>query len=159
TIAVASQDDAHTGSFGNARIRVVDVATGTARVVGTGFGENPAFAPDGRSVLASRNRGPVPYFSSHGLVRIDLTSVAERWVTEQLDLNFYGGTWLPDGRVLVATERGTTMGAWIIDSAGRPTPIELAEIQPAGIVRSASGAIAFAGTTPTSPPEIYFAAN
>jgi dipeptidyl aminopeptidase/acylaminoacyl peptidase len=49
------------------------------------------------------------------------------------------------------------VGGWILDDGGHPAPIDLGGIQPSGISRSATGAIAFAGLTPTTGPEIYFA--
>ncbi|MEO8450628.1 MAG: hypothetical protein ABI647_12590, partial [Gemmatimonadota bacterium] len=94
--------------------------TGDAKKIGTGFGVGPAFAPDGRSVLMSRPRGPVSYVNSHGLVATDLATGQERWVTSAVDRNFYGGAWLDtaEGSVIAATDDGTTVSAWVFARDG-----------------------------------------
>lgn len=156
SIAVASQPTPHSGAEGQAVIRVIDVATGTARVVGKGFGTSPEFSPDSRSVLASRPRGTAPWFSSHGLVAIDVASGQERWITERVDRAFWNGHWLADGRVVTTAADAAVTKAWIFGTDGVPTPVDLGGTQTDEISRLADGAMAWAGSTPARAAEIYY---
>ncbi len=155
-IAVAAREDAHTGGF-PVRIRVVDVATGTTRVLSSGFATAPAFSPDGRSVLMSRPRGAQPIFTSPGLVAVDLTSGKERPVSAAVDRAFWEGGWVPGtDTVIGVADDGTGTGAWLFAGDGPATRLPLGELQPVGGISSArGGAMAFAASAPNRAAEVY----
>ena len=155
-IVVAIREDAHSGGFPE-RIRLVDVATGTTRVLGSGFATNPVFSPDGRSVLISKPRGAQPIFTSNGLAAVDLATGNERLVSEQVDRNFWQGRWVPGSGTVIATAAdGTAQHAWLFAADGKATRLELGEVEPIeGISASKTGVMAFAGATSAHPAEVY----
>lgn len=155
SIAVVGRDDAHSGGF-PVSIRVVDVATGTFRVIGRGAAIQPVFSPDGRSLLISRARGSQHEWSSHSLIAIDLASGAERDVTKGVDRSFWGGMWVPGSNtVLAMADDGTTEGAWLFNLDGSARKLPLGDAEPTAITVAANGRIAFAALG-QQPQEIYY---
>lgn len=159
-IAVASQETAHSGASFHAVIRIVDLATGEVRPIASGFAVNPLFSPDGQKVVFSHPRGQAPFFSSNGLLAVDLRSGQERWLTSRVDRNFTSGAWLPGGSLLASAPDGTGRGAWSFGPDGSARRLNWGELEPITEVSVANGGgVAFAATAPGAPAEVYYAAS
>jgi Tol biopolymer transport system component len=103
-------------------IAVLDAMTGAELLTYTSTGGEPlqpAWTPDGRSLIASQTSG-----ASFGLVRIDLASQGGRLITHDAAHNFFHPQVSPDGRLIAAIRttsvRATTGDLWVmrIDGSG-----------------------------------------
>jgi len=160
-IAVAAQDDPHSGNFHRSMIRVVDLAGGTSRVVTSGFGMGPAFSPKEDVIAFSRPRSQAPWFSSHAIWVVRVADGVERLLTSGLDRTFYGGTWTPDGQaLLLSADDGTRESLWIQPLDGPPRRLQLGELRLLdGPTVCGGGALAFVAAEPQRPAELYYLAS
>jgi dipeptidyl aminopeptidase/acylaminoacyl peptidase len=132
----------------------VDAAGGPSRTLVTAEGSaNPKYATDG-SVLAfvrprggDQNNGNAVYVVNRGKVS-DFTAAMAR------NINDYA--WLPHGRLLLAGDEGTHSVLWTQPSTGAAKKLDLGAVEAsADMSVSRTGAIAFIGSTPAHPGELY----
>ncbi len=104
--------------------------TGTARnlTVRPGYDNQPAFAPDGRSIFYTSERG-----GQTDIYRVDLGSGQSTRVTDTPESE-YSTTFMPDGRHLsmVRVERDSTQRLWSFTLDGKPVAPVLEQIKPVG---------------------------
>ena len=82
-------------------------------------------------------------------------------ITQEIDRNFFRALWMPDGKAIVTgANDGATAGLWLQPLQGKATRLDLGDVTPntgfwldANV--GAQGQIAFAGTEPHRPTEIY----
>ena len=162
-LAFAKVPTPHSGDFWQSSVQVMDVATGaiTALAGGTRTEGFPLFSPDGAHVAYwySRN-GDAAY--GRDLFVVPATGGTPRNVTATLDRNLARTFWNADGRsFLVAANDEHRVSFWEQSLDGSSArKLDLGGVSPnssfwADMSYRGSGAIAFVGTTPTRPAELY----
>jgi dipeptidyl aminopeptidase/acylaminoacyl peptidase len=162
-IAFTQQATAFEGDGDLTVVAVLDVASGKIRQLTShgkyeGFGE---FSPDGKSIAywypdngdeAAVN--DIFVAPSNGGNGSDETSA-------EIDTNVQRAMWLPNGDLLVSGHKGTDAALWVKPLNGPAKRLELGAVQPVQAFWldasvSKTGAIAFAGSEPTQPVELYY---
>src|SRR5271170_4881587 len=163
-ICFTRQADPHFGEFDKSVVQILDVDSGqirqlTKRTSFEGFG---LFSPDGSRIayLFPRdgdfiNEDEIFVTSSLGGEGTD--------VTHALDRNVVRAIWMPDGKSLfLGGHDGTRTAIWIQPLEGDARKIDLGEANPSGdlvwmdAAVGKDGSIAFTGSTPTQPSELYY---
>jgi dipeptidyl aminopeptidase/acylaminoacyl peptidase len=165
-ICFTRQADPHFGDSDQTVVEVLDVGSGqirqlTKRTSFEGFG---LFSPDGSKIAYWFPRDG----DQNNENEIFVTSSASGEgtdVTRALDRNVQRAIWMPDGKSLFLTGNdGTRTPIWIqsLDGAARKIDVGDANTSWSSWVDVAigkDGSIAFAGTTPTQPTELYYLAS
>lgn len=113
----------------------------------------PDFAPTGEHYAYLRPRGGD---QNNGMAVYVGQAGQDRDVTAALARNFTSYTWLPDGGLLLTGHLGTDAVMWRQPLDGKAQQLELGQVQVVGKPSvSRAGAVAFVGTTPTHPGELY----
>jgi dipeptidyl aminopeptidase/acylaminoacyl peptidase len=166
SIAIVKVASPHSGDSGERALHVLDVATGAIRAVtGKRAGEGyPSFSPDGKELAYWYPRDGAP----RNVNEIHLAPAAGgegRSLTRALDRNAARSIWMPDGTsLLVGANDGTSVSLWIQPLSGAARKIALDKITPASafwvdVSVAPTGAIAFAGSEPQRPSELYYLAS
>ncbi|MBV8299630.1 MAG: S9 family peptidase [Candidatus Eremiobacteraeota bacterium] len=143
------------------RAMAIDVATRTVRPLSPHRTAETlvGFAPhtDAIAYLYQRNGDPA---SSQRLYVADPTRPSAA-SAESPDLNVIGASWLSDGALLFAANRGLTQTLFVVGAAGAPRALSLGAFEPniaGGFSPSvaADGSFAFAGGKPNDPLEVVY---
>ena len=143
--------------------QVLDLATGKSEPITTHtmYASFPVPSPDGMHVAYIYPRNGVE--RSYGEIYVAAGLKGDGVdVTRGIDRDFFRAIWMPDGKtILTGANDGVTAGMWLqpIDG-GKATRLDLGDITPStGFWLDANvgrqGQIAFAGTEPHRPLEIY----
>ncbi|MFN7928804.1 MAG: S9 family peptidase [Blastocatellia bacterium] len=163
TIAFVKRVSPHYGDSRLSSVQLLDVATGAIRAL-TGRSEResqPVFSPDGSRVAYWYPRDG----QASNINEIHVTNTsggAGRGVTTALDRNVFRSMWMPDGKsFLTGGNDGTRVSLWLQPLEGTARKLDLGNINPGGsfwIDASVSndGAVAFIGTEPQRPAELYY---
>src|ERR1700694_4651369 len=153
----------HLGDTNPAAIMLLDVASGAIRKLAQHSGlENYAtFSPDGSQIAYwhpkagdGLNGTEIYVTSSHGGNGKD--------VTRRIDRDMSSVAWMPDGKTLLVTApTETSIGVWLQPLGGEPRRLDLGSVDPywdnwTDITVGKDGAIAFAGSEPKRPTELYY---
>jgi dipeptidyl aminopeptidase/acylaminoacyl peptidase len=144
------------GGRGSDGLYVVTVSDGTLKSLNL-RGTHPVYSPDGQSVailsggvsVAPAGGGPV------------------RALTQAIDRNIARGLWMPDGTSLVVGGNDTTrVSLWLqpVAEGGTARKIDLGDVSPASsffvdMNVGSTGGIAFSGSSPQRPSELYYVAS
>ncbi len=163
-IAFARVPLPQSGRFDSVSVRVLDVGTRAIRSL-TGaerFQNNPAWSPDGRSILyvcPRDGRGDLGWQSEIHLA--PATGGIGRSLTRALDRQTFGAEWMPGGNsILVAADDRAGVGLWIQPLQGPARRIETGDLVISGafgyeVTVSSRGALVFVATAATRPAELY----
>ena len=166
SIAFVHVESPHSGDRDRARIDIVDVTTGQLRAL-TGqdrLETQPSFSPDGSRVLFSHYRDG----DWNNIVQVQVAPAnggPPTTVTEGIDRNIARALWMPDGRtVLVGANDDTRVSLWQQSIGGVARKVALGDVSPnwafwVDMTVGRNGAIAFVGTSPTQPAELYYLAS
>jgi dipeptidyl aminopeptidase/acylaminoacyl peptidase len=142
--------------------QVLDLETGKSEAITThtSLAAFPVPSPDGSHLAyryprdgSERNYGD--FYVVDGL-KGDGTNA-----TQAIDRDFYRALWMPDGKAIVTgANDGATAGLWLQPLGGKATRLDLGDVTPntgfwLDVNVGAQGQIAFAGTEPHRPAEIY----
>jgi dipeptidyl aminopeptidase/acylaminoacyl peptidase len=163
TIAFTRVISPHPGDFDHAQIHLVDVATGGVRPLTArgAFEAHPVFSPDGTRIAFWRPRTP----DSNDINEIHIAPAAGgdgASATASLDRHMARGSWMPDGRsLLLGANDSTRVSLWVQPVGGAAQRLDLGDVSPASSFWvdanvGRDGAIAFVGSTPTRPAELYY---
>lgn len=153
----------HPGDFDEAQVHVVDIATAAVRAL-TGRGKfeaHPAFSPDGSRIAFWRPRPA----DTNDINEIHIAPVAGGVgvsATASIDRHMARGSWMPDGTsLLLGANDSTRVSLWVQPIGGTARPLDLGDVSPASsfwvdVTVGRDGAIAFVGSTPTRPAELYY---
>lgn len=164
-IVFTKQQDPHSGDSDLRTVQILDVASGEFRKLTShekleGFG---VFSPDGERIAywfprdASRaNENEIFVTSAAGGDGQD--------ATRAIDRNILRAIWMPDGKsLLVGGHDGAQVGLWLQPVGGTAKKLALGDVSPswsfwvdASVGRN--GEIAFSGSTPGQPSELYYMA-
>lgn len=163
TILFVKVVTAYSGDRQKCTIQMLNLADGsykplTTRIKLEGY---PKFSPDGSKI-------------SYWYKNSDVSeSINELWVTDanggegksistQLNRDLYLSTWMPDNKsFLIGGHNDNKTSMWNMDLAGKTTPINIGNVSPSwgfwmDATVSKTGAIAFTGSEPNKPLELYF---
>jgi dipeptidyl aminopeptidase/acylaminoacyl peptidase len=142
--------------------QVLDLATGRSEPITTHtmFASFPVPSPDGKHVayLYPRDGSDRNY---QDVFVVDGLQGDGRNTTHVLDRNFFRALWTPDSKAIVTGGNdGATASLWIQPIDGRASKLDLGDVTPnTGFWLDADvgpqGQIAFSGTEPHRPAEIY----
>ena len=144
-------------------LQVVNVADGTMKPLGGGNGTHPAFSPD---------KGMVAFLAGGNASVLSLTSpaadttVQPRQLTQAIDRGIARVLWMPDGKsVIVGANDDERVSLWQVTLDGQPAKkLDTGDASPSSsffvdMSISRDGAIAFTGTSPMRPAELYYMAS
>jgi dipeptidyl aminopeptidase/acylaminoacyl peptidase len=149
-------------------IELVNVATGALRKLTAHGGEEAGgqYSPDGTRLMYWYPKDGNP-IAINDLFITSASGGSGKDVTYSLDRNAIGATWMNDSRSLLVWAHDKTWGRfWIVGENGAVQPVDTGQINPGSVPSSdpamsvrSDGAIAFAGSEPDRPTELYWMAN
>ncbi|PYQ16013.1 MAG: hypothetical protein DMF80_06840 [Acidobacteria bacterium] len=164
TIAITRRESPHEKTPDIAHVALVDVATGTTRRLTTHQVDDgqPVFSPDGTRIAYWHPQAGER--SGQNAIWVAPAAGGDgREVTAAIDRNVFRSVWLPDGKsFLTGGHDGTATAYWIQPAeGGPPRRLALGEVEPTwsfwiDASVSKTGAIAFTGSTPSHPRELYY---
>src|SRR2546428_1550573 len=164
TIAITRRETPHEKTPDVAHVALVDVTTGATRRLTTHVVDDaqPVFSPDGTRIAYWHPQGGER--SGQNAIWVAAAAGGDgREVTSSIDRNVFRSAWLPDGNsFLTGGHDGTTTAFWIQPAdGGAARRLRLGDVEPywsfwidASV--APTGAIAFTGSTPSHPRELYY---
>ena len=151
------------GATDQSRVQVLDVETGQLSALGGGdaYSHQASFSPDGTRIAFAQPRDR-DFNNENEVLVLPAGGGAAADVTRALDRDILHASWMPDGRsLLVGGHDRTTVGLWIQPLDGPARRIALADVVPSWSYNvdanvGADGAIAFTGSEPGRPAELYY---
>jgi dipeptidyl aminopeptidase/acylaminoacyl peptidase len=142
--------------------QVLDLASGKSEAITTHrmYAAFPMLSPDGMHVAYVYPRDGVDRNYQDIYVVAGLKGDGEN-ITRSIDRNFFRALWTPDSKAIVtAANDGATAGMWLQPLQGKAARLDLGDVTPnTGFWLDANvgpqGQIAFTGTEPHHPAEIY----
>jgi len=167
-ICFTRQADPHFGDSDQTVVEILDIDSGQIRELTkrTSFESFGLFSPDGSKIAYwyprdgdTNNENEIFVASSAGGEGIDLTRA--------LDRNVQRAIWMPDGKsLLVSGDDATRRAIWIqpVDgsASGSTRKLDLGDANvywDFSVDVGKDGSIAFTGTTPAQPTELYYLAS
>ena len=164
TIAIERRPSAYSGDFDQNTIQLVDAETGRLRQLTTRTHNEaqPQFSPDGKHIAywypkggQTRNNTEIVVAPSEG--------GEGRSVTSTLDRHVLTATWMKDSRsLLLGAADGTRTGVWLQPIDGPARKLDFGPLVVAAgfgslsVSMSKDGRLAFVGSTPGRPNELYW---
>ena len=162
-LAFTRQEDPHSGDSDRRTAQILNVETGEARKL-TGHEEFEGFglfSPDGSQLTYWFPRDGDR--SSENEIFVTSVSGGDgQDTTRSIDRNILRAIWMPDGKsLLVGGHDGAQVALWLQPLSGAAKKLPLGEVSPSwsfwvDVAVGRSGEIAFAGSTPNQPSELYF---
>lgn len=141
----------------HSRVAVVDVASKQVTIVGEpGWGLSPAFAPKGDELAFTQGRDH-SFVTHQDAAVVSAAGAGMRDPAPGLDRDVEFLDWTPNGSLLLGATDRVTHALWLA-SGGKVRRVDLGDVQFGGGSIASNGAVAFTGSTPTSPSELYFLA-
>jgi dipeptidyl aminopeptidase/acylaminoacyl peptidase len=166
-ICFTHQADPHFGDSDQTVVEILDVGTGQIRQLTkrTAFESSGLFSPDGSKIAYwfprdgdfSNSENEIFVTSADGGEGMDLTRA--------LDRNVQSAFWMPDSKsLLLSADDGTRRAIWIQPLNGAAKKIDLGDANATwspwvDAAVGKDGSIAFTGSTPTQPSELFYLAS
>jgi len=163
-IVFTRQADPHFGELYKTVIAILDVDSGQIRQITkrTAYESFGLFSPGGSKVAYWFPRDGDTNDETELFVASSLGGEGTD-LTRALDRNVQRALWMPDGKSLVVSgDDGTRRAIWIQPIDGSARKIDLGEANvysDFSITVGKNSSIAFTGTTPTQPAELYYLAS
>jgi len=163
SILFTSQATPHFGDADQSVIMVLDVASGESRKLTRhkafeGYG---TYSPDGSRIAYWYPRDGDP--NNVNEIRVTPASGGDGTdLTLAVDRNLVRAVWMRDGKsLLLGGHDGTRTALWLMPLGGVARRLDLGDVSPAwgfwiDVSVGKDGAIAFAGSTPDRPTELYY---
>src|SRR5208282_1669072 len=165
-ICFTRQADPHVGDSDQTVVEILDVDSGQMRQLTkrSSFESFGLFSPDGSKIAYSFPRDG-DFNNENEIFVAPSTGGAGTDLTRALDRNVRRAIWMPDGKSLfLSGNDGTRTVIWIqpLDGAARKVDLgevnlSLDDLMVADVGKD--GSVAFAGSTPTQPTELYYLAS
>jgi dipeptidyl aminopeptidase/acylaminoacyl peptidase len=162
-IAIVKVADPYSGDSDKAAIQVIDVDSGAMRAV-TGRTQHegyPQFSPDGSGIIYWYPRdGQTKY--GNEVYWVKTAGGDGSSITRDVDRNIARSIWMPDGKsLLIGANDATTVSLWLQPLKGPAQKLDLGDATPASafwvdVAVGANGSIAFGGSEPRWPSELYY---
>jgi len=155
-------ENTYSGDRRNSSPQVLDLASGKSEAITTHtmFASFPSPSPDGMHVAYLYPRDGTDRNYDDIFVVDGLKGDGEN-ITHLIDRNFFRALWTPDSKAIVTgANDGATAGLWLQPLSGKATKMDLGDVTPStGYWLDANvgpqGQVAFTGTEPHRPAEIY----
>ncbi|MGA8617588.1 MAG: S9 family peptidase [Candidatus Sulfotelmatobacter sp.] len=165
-ICFTRQADPHVGDSDQTVLEILDVDSGQIRQLTnrSAFESFGLFSPDGSKIAYWFPRDG-DFNSENEIFVAPSTGGDGTDLTRALDRDVSGAIWMPDGKsLLVNGDDGTRTVIWIQPLDGAARKVDLGEVNPTWDAlmdanAGKDGSIAFAGSTPTQPAELYYLAS
>jgi dipeptidyl aminopeptidase/acylaminoacyl peptidase len=165
SIAIVQQATPNWGDSDHAVVAILDVASGqTRKLTGHKALEGyPLYSPDGADIAYWYSRDGDPNNQNELIVAPSAGGDGVD-VTRTLDRDIVRAIWTADGKsLLVGAHDGTRVSLWLMPRTGAAQKLNLGDVDPAwgfwiDMSLGKDAALAFAGSTPTHPNEIYYVA-
>lgn len=140
------------------RAVVIDVASGGQQLVGTGYNSDATFAPTGSMLVYGIGKNGSSAVQTQ-LVVSDGASGNGTPLAAEVDRDAQWHAWMPGAKaVAFSAADGTSRGLWIANLGEPAKRIELGEAQFEDGSVAHDGALAFVGSSPDDPSELYYLA-
>jgi dipeptidyl aminopeptidase/acylaminoacyl peptidase len=157
---------AYSGDGQKRAIQMLNVADGSYKplTTRTKLEAYPNFSPDGSKISYWLKKANVNE-SINEIWIANSTGGEGKAISEQLNRDLYLSAWMPDNKnLLVGGHNDNKTSLWSMSLDGKTIPIDLGNVAPSwsfwlDATVSKSGAIAFTGTEPNKPVELYFMAS
>jgi len=165
-ICFTRQADPHFGDSDQSVLEILDVDSGQIRQLTkrSSFEGPGLFSPDGSKIAYGFPRDG-DYNNENEIFVAPSTGGEGTDLTRALDRDILRAIWMPDGKSLfLSGNDGTRTAIWIQPLDGTARKIDLGDANRCGefwldATVGKDGAIAFAGSTPTQPNELYYLAS
>jgi len=166
-IGFTRQADPHGGDSDQTVVAILDVDSGQIRQLTkrTAFESFGHFSPDGSKIEYWFPRDG-DFANSENEIFVTSSAGGEGTdFTRALDRNILRSIWMPDGKsLLLGGDDGTRVALWIQPLDGNARKLNLGDADPSwnqwvDATVGRDGSIAFAGSTPTQPTELYYLAS
>jgi dipeptidyl aminopeptidase/acylaminoacyl peptidase len=166
SLTFTKQENAHSGDSDLRTVQILNVETGEARKLTAherfeGFG---LFSPDGSQVAYWYPRDGDR--ANENEIFVTAASGGDgQDATRAIDRNILRAIWMPDGKsLLVGGHDGTQVSLWMQPLGGAAKKLLLGDVSPSwsfwvDATVGRNGEIAFAGSTPNQPSELYYMAT
>jgi dipeptidyl aminopeptidase/acylaminoacyl peptidase len=165
-LTFTKQEDPHSGDGDRRTVQILNVDTGETRKL-TSHDKYEAFG------LFSPNGSQVAYWyprdgdrSNENEIFVTAASGGDgQDTTRAIDRNILRAIWMPDGKsLLVGGHDGTQVSLWLQPLGGTAKKLPLGDVSPSwsfwvDVTVGRNGEIAFAGSTPNQPSELYYMAT
>jgi len=166
TILFVKVATAYSGDGMNRSIQLLNVADGTYKplTTRTKLESYPNFSPDGSKILYWYKKDS-KITSINELWLTNATSGEGKPISTQLNRDLYLSAWMPDNKtLLVGGHNDNKTSLWTMGLDGKTTVVNIGNVSPSWAFWldanvSKTGAIAFTGTEPNKPVELYFMAS
>ncbi|HLJ83120.1 MAG TPA: S9 family peptidase [Candidatus Eremiobacteraceae bacterium] len=160
TIAITRLPNAVYGDSDPATVALVDAKTGATRDVPgqRAFDVGPEYSPDGTRLAVQWYRHGT-FNSDASLVAMPVRGGAGRLLMPAVDRNIDWYRWQPaaGGGLYASGDDGPRVSLWFASSSGSVRKVDLGDVVFGNDADVASnGAVAFVGTTPRDPVELYY---
>jgi dipeptidyl aminopeptidase/acylaminoacyl peptidase len=152
---------AYSGDSPNRTIQMLNVADVNYKplTTRTQLEAYPTFSPDGNKIVYwYKKENP----NINELWITNINGGEGKAISAQLNRDLYLSAWLPDNKnLLVGGHNDNKTSMWVMSLDGKTTQLDLGNIAPSwgfwlDATVSQTGAIAFTGTEPTKPVELYY---
>jgi dipeptidyl aminopeptidase/acylaminoacyl peptidase len=162
-IAFTKQEDPHSGEGDRRTVQILNVASGEIRKLTNhekfeGFG---TFSPDGTQLAYWYPRDG-DRANQNEIFVSSVSGGDGRDLTRGIDRNVLRVIWMPDGKsLLVGGHDGTQVALWLQPLGGPAKKLALGDVSPlwsfwVDVAVGHNGEVAFAGSTPNQPAELYY---
>ena len=163
SIVITRQETAEPGDGDEATLQILDTTTGKTRKLTTHqkFEGAGLYSPDGSRIAYWYSRDGDP--NNENEIYIAPASGGDGTdVTRAIDRDVERAIWTPDGKsLLVGGHDGTGVSLWLQPMDGQARKIDIGNIQPSwsfwvDMTVGSKGDVAFTGSTPGQPGELYY---
>ncbi len=166
TILFVKVTSAYSGDKQKSAIQLLNVADATYKPLTTRskLEAYPKFSPDG-SKISYWFKKDNKWESINELWITNTTGGEGRSISAKLNRDLYLSAWMPDNKnLLVGGHNDNKTCIWSMSIDGKTTPIDIGSVCPSwgfwlDATISKTGAIAFTGTEPNKPVELYYMAS
>lgn len=166
TILFVKVATAYSGDGQKRTIQLLNVADGTYKplTTRTKLEAYPNFSPDGSKIIYWYKQAEINE-SINELWLSNANGSESKAISAQLNRDLYLSAWMPDGKnLLVGGHNDNKTSLWSMSLDGKTTPLELGNVSPSwsfwlDATISKTGAIAFTGSEPNKPAELYYMAS
>jgi len=166
SIVFVRQAKPHFGNSDQSVVQMVNIADGAIRTLTkrSALESYPTFSPDGEQLIYWYPREDDPN-NVNEVVLAPASGGEGKSLTRKLDRNIQRSLWMPDSKsVLVGGHDGTRVALWQQPLDGEAKRLDLGKVSPSWLYWvdchvGRKGGIAFTGSEPRRPTELYYMAS
>jgi len=165
-IAFVKVTSPYSGDAPNRSIQLLNVNDGVIKPLSarTKMESYPLFSPDGKNIAYWYKKAAINHSTNE--IWVAPSSGGEgKNITAAINRDMYRAIWMPDGKsILTGGHDDNKTSLWTLSPEGLATKLELGNVSPSwgfwiDATVSKTGSIAFTGTEPSLPGELYYMAS